>query len=247
MQLDPTPPFQAVPEGENAFLALFPHRFDFLYAAHPEPDDRPDWKTEGRHPLSDRLIQQGTHLYGVRFGKQTDYLLLDIDMGSLYHPHSDRLAISRLLAALEPLGLVETVAVTSSYSGGIHLYLPFQQAQETWAIAQVVSTLLANAGFKLKPGQLELFPNPKPYSEAPSLYAGHRLPLKAGSYLLNSDFQPIYGEQTTFVQRWQFAQHRNAIDQRTLERVLQQTKRQRYKLSGKAEKFLHDLNIEVRG
>jgi len=245
MQLAPSPTFSSVPEGDDAFLALWPHRYDYLWSEHPNPVERPDWQTESRHPLSDRLLQEGAYLYGVRFGKQTDYLMLDIDADSLYHPHRDRLAISRLLAALEPLGLVETVAVTSSYSGGIHLYLPFQTAQETWAIAQVVSTLLANAGFKLKPGQLELFPNPKPYSEAPSLYAGHRLPLQAGSYLLNRDFQPIYGEQTTFVQRWQFAQHRNAIDQRTLKRVLQQTKRQRYKLSGKAEKFLHDLNTEV--
>ncbi|XGV94252.1 MAG: hypothetical protein ACAF41_00115 (plasmid) [Leptolyngbya sp. BL-A-14] len=240
----PAPQFQAVQEPE-AFLHLFPHRFDFIYAEHPDPGDRPDWKTEDRHPLSDRLLQEGAYLYGVRFGKQTDYLMLDIDLGSLYHPHRDRFAIARLLAALEPLGLVETIAVTSSYSGGIHLYLPFQKVQETWAIAHVVSTLLANAGFKLKPGQLELFPNPKPYSEAPSLYTAHRLPLQAGSYLLNRDFQPIYGEQTIFVQRWQFAQHRNEIDQRTLKRVLQQTKRKRYKLSGKAEKFLHDLNIEV--
>ena len=240
----PDPQFQAVQEPD-AFLNLFPHRFDFIYAEHPDPGDRPDWKTEARHPLSDRLLQEGAYLYGVRFGKQTDYLMLDIDPGSLYHPHSDRLAIARLLAALEPLGLVEAIAVTSSYRGGIHLYLPFQKAQETWAIAQVVSTLFANAGFKLKPGQLELFPNPKPYSEAPSLYAAHRLPLQAGSYLLNHDFQPIYGEQTTFVQRWQFAQQRNELDQRTLKRVLQQTKRQRYKLSGKAEKFLHDLNTDV--
>ena len=240
----PAPQFQAIQEPD-AFLSLWPHRFDFIYAEHPDPGDRPNWQTEDRHPLSDRLIQEGAYLYGVRFGKQTDYLMLDIDRGSLYHPHCDRFAIARLLAALEPLGLVETVAVTSSYSGGIHLYLPFQKAQETWAIAQVVSTLLANAGFKLKPGQLELFPNPKPYSEAPSLYAAHRLPLQAGSYLLNPDFQPIYGEQTTFVQRWQFAQQRNEIDQRTLKRVLQQTKRQRYKLSGKAEKFLHDLNTDV--
>ncbi len=245
MQVAPSRAFPSVTEGDDPFLALWPHRYDYLWAEHPEPDARPDWQTESRHPLSDRLLQAGTHLYGVRFGKQTDYLLLDIDAGSHYHPQRDRLAIPRLLAALEPLGLVETVAITSSYSGGIHLYLPFQKTQETWAIAQVVSTLLANAGFKLKPGQLELFPNPKPYSESPSLYAAHRLPLQAGSYLLNSDFQPIYGEQTTFVQRWQFAQHRNAIDQRTLKRVLQQTKRQRYKLSGKAEKFLHDLNTEV--
>ncbi|MBD2074331.1 hypothetical protein H6F86_10625 [Phormidium sp. FACHB-592] len=229
----------------DAFLKLFPNRVDFIYAEHPDPGDRPDWKTEGRHPLSDRLLQEGDRLYGVRFGKQTDYLMLDIDRGSLYHPHSDRLAIPRLLAALEPLGLVEAVVVTSSYSGGIHLYLPFQKAQETWAIAHVVSTLLANAGFKLKPGQLELFPNPKPFSKAPSLYAAHRLPLQAGSYLLNSDFQPIYGEQTTFVQCWQFAQQRNEIDQRTRKRVLQQAKRKRYKLSGKAEKFFNDLNTEV--
>jgi hypothetical protein len=240
----PAPQFQAIQEPD-AFLHLFPHRFDFIYAEHPDPGDRPDWKTEDRHPLSDRLLQEGAYLYGVRFGNRTDYLMLDIDPGSLYHPHSDRFAIPRLLAALEPLGLVETVAITSSYSGGIHLYLPFQKVQETWAIAQVVSILLANAGFKLKPGQLELFPNPKPFSKVPSLHAAHRLPLQAGSYLLNRDFQPIYGDQTTFVQRWQFAQHRNAIDSRTLKRVLQQTKRKRYKLSGKAEKFLHDLNIEV--
>jgi hypothetical protein len=245
MQLAPSRAFQAVPEADAPFLALWSHRFDFLYAEHPDPDARPDWKTESRHPLSDRLLQEGAYLYGVRFGKQTHYLMLDIDPGSLYHPHHDRFAILRLLSALEPLGLVETVAVTSSYRGGLHLYLPFQKAQETWAIAQAVSTLLANAGFKLKPGQLELFPNPKPFSAAPSLYAAHRLPLQAGSYLLNRDWQPIYGEQAAFVQRWQFAQQRNAIDPRTLKRVLQQTKRQRYKLSGKAEKFLHDLNTEV--
>ena len=153
------------------------------------PASAPIGRPKASYPLSDRLIQEGASLYGVRFGKQTDYLMLDIDPGSLYHPHRDRLAIARLLAALEPLGLVEAIAVTSSYRGGIHLYLPFQKVQETWAIAHVVSTLLANAGFKLKPGQLELFPNPKPYSEAPSLYAAHRLPLQAGSYLLNSDFR----------------------------------------------------------
>jgi len=245
MQLASSRAFSSIQESDDPFLALWPHRYDYLWAEHPNLGERPEWKTEIRHLLGDRLLQQGTHLYGVRFGKQTDYLMLDIDAGSFYHPQRDHLAIPRMLAALEPLGLVTTVTVTSSYSGGIHLYLPFQPAQETWAIAQVVSILLANAGFKLKPGQLELFPNPKPYSEAPSLYAGHRLPLQAGSYLLNSEYQRIYGEQTTFVQHWQFAQQRNEIDQRTLKRVLQQTKRKRRKLSGKAEKFLHDLNTEV--
>jgi hypothetical protein len=100
--------------------------------------------------------------------------------------------------------LVETVAITSSYSGGIHLYLPFQKRQETWAIAQSVSTLLANGGFKRKPGHLNCSPTQTLQRSAQPLRCSSS-PLQAGSYLLNRDFQPIYGEQTTFVQRWQFA------------------------------------------
>lgn len=42
MQLAPSPQFQAVPEGADAFLALWPHRFDFIYAEHPDPGERPD-------------------------------------------------------------------------------------------------------------------------------------------------------------------------------------------------------------
>ncbi|MCY7285990.1 MAG: hypothetical protein LH679_21715, partial [Cyanobacteria bacterium CAN_BIN43] len=65
--------FQYIQEEDNAFLALFPHRFDYIYAHHANPGDTPDWLTESRHPLSDRLIQQGGYLYGVRFGSETQY------------------------------------------------------------------------------------------------------------------------------------------------------------------------------
>ena len=41
----PLPQFQSV-EEPDAFLNLFPHRFDFIYAEHPDPGERPDWKTE---------------------------------------------------------------------------------------------------------------------------------------------------------------------------------------------------------
>lgn len=61
-----------------------------------------------------------------------------------------------MTAALEPLGLVQPVICTSSYSRGLHLYFPFDTEQKTWAIALAVSTLLENAGFKLTPGQLEV-------------------------------------------------------------------------------------------
>jgi hypothetical protein len=247
MQLAPSQSFQSVQEGDNPFLALWPHRYDYLWAKHPNPGERPDWQTESRHPLSDRLLQQGTMLYGVRFGPSTRYVVLDIDKGSTYHPTRDRFAWQRLVAALEGLGLVQTVVCTSSYSGGLHLYFPFDTEQKTWAIALAVSTLLENAGFKLAPGQLEVFPNCKAYvtSGEHSLYNGHRLPMQSGSYLLNSDLQMIWGNQETFVQHWQFAQGRNSLDTKALERILKAARRRQFRVTGKAGKFLNDLNAEI--
>jgi hypothetical protein len=147
--------FQYVHDWDDKFLSLFPHRFDYIWAEHSSPNAGVEWKTESRHPLSDRLIQQGAYLYGVRFGAETNYCLLDIDAHSTYHPQQDPFAISRIAAALEPLGLVSYIACTSSYSGGLHLYFPCQQTQSSWQLAIVLACLLENAGFKLQPGQLE--------------------------------------------------------------------------------------------
>lgn len=238
-------PFTYVQE-QDGFLALFPHRYDYIWAEYPGPHDKLEWKTESRHPLSDRLIQQGAYLYGVRFGAETRYCLLDIDAGSCYHPSRDPFAIARILAALEPLGLVAYVACTSSYSGGLHLYFPFPAAHPTWELAAVLETVLQNAGFTVALGQLELFPNSRLYSsEGPTLYKAHRLPMQTGSYLLNESWEPIYGDRTTFVQHWCLAQQRNALDRQSLALVLKQSKRQQYRLSGKADKFLNDLNAEI--
>jgi len=247
MQLAPSRAFSSVQEGDDPFLALWSHRYDYLWAEHPQPDERPDWQTESRHPLSDRLLQQGTLLYGVRFGPTTRYCVLDVDKGSVYHPTRDRFAWRRLIAALEVLGLVQAVICTSSYSGGLHLYFPFDTEQKTWAIALAVSTLLENKGFKLAPGQLEVFPNCKAYvtSGEHSLYNGHRLPMQAGSYLLNQDLQMIWGNQETFVQHWQFAQQRNSLDPKALDRILKAARRRQFRVTGKADKFLNDLNAEI--
>lgn len=197
--------------------------------------------------MSDRLIRQGAYLYGVRFGAETCYGLLDIDIGSPYHPKQDPFALTRIIAALEPLGLVSTIVCTSSYSGGLHVYLPFQQAQSSWQLAIALAALLENAGFRLFPGHLEIFPNPKPYivDGAPSLFNAHRLPLQAGSYLLNEDFQPIWTSQKSFIQQWNLSQQRNDIDKATLKQILKQAKRRQFHISGKAEKFINDLNAEI--
>ncbi len=239
-------PFVYVKEPDD-FLALFPHRFDYIYAEHPQPGQSPNWQTERRYPLADRVLLQGGYLYGVRFATETHYCLLDIDIGSIYHPQRDALAIARILVALEPLGLVSYLACTSSYSGGLHLYFPFQVAQRSWELAIAVSTSLENAGFKVAPGQLEVFPNPKPYGteENLSLYNAHRLPMQAGSYLLNPDLQPIWSDRHQFVAQWRQIAARNDLDAEVLRQILRQIKRRHYRVSGKADKFLNDLNAEI--
>lgn len=234
-------------EEKEAFLALFPHRYDYIYASHPAQRQRPQWQTESRHPLSDRLIQQGAYLYGVRFGSQTQYCLLDIDAGSAYHPKQDSLAIARITEALEPLGLVSHLACTSSYSGGLHLYFPFEEAQNSWQLAIAVTTLLENQGFKCQPGQLEVFPNPKLYvpDGFPNLFNAHRLPLQIGSYLLNDQLEPTVGSHHTFAQQWQHCQRHNAVNAQSIKRILKQTRRHQNPISGRADKFLNDLNAEI--
>lgn len=235
-------PFHAPKQPLNEFLALFPHRFDFLWAEHPIAGDRPQWHTESRYPLNDYTILQGDYLYGVRFGKQTRYIMLDIDRQSPYHPGRDPFAISRIMAALEPLGLVTGITIISSYRNGIHLYLPFPEPQDSWAIAFAVSGLLEKGGFKPFPGHLELFPNPRPYSDHLSNYSGHRLPMGAGSYILDSNFQRIFSDQQTFASRWKTAQKQNQIDPTVMQRLVKQAKRRRAHMSGRASQFLNDLD-----
>ncbi len=242
-------PFQYVREWEDDFLALFPHRYDYIWSKRPQPGEKPVWKTEKKHPLSDRMLRQGKYLYGVRVGQSTNYLLIDIDIGSPYHPQQDPQAISRLLGTLEPLELVTHIACTSSYSGGIHLYFPFKEAQNSYQLADATTTLLENSGFKIAPGQLELFPNLKLYvtDGEPSLFAAHRLPLQEpGSYILNCAWESTYTDTSEFVRRWQFAQTRNTLTSETLTQVLRNRKRRYYKrLSKNAAKFLGDLDTEI--
>ncbi|WP_017302648.1 hypothetical protein [Nodosilinea nodulosa] len=243
------PRFTCVEEQENRFLSLWPHRFDYIWAEQTAPNEKPAWQTESRHPLSDRLILQGGFLYGVRFGRTTKYMLIDIDRGSRYHPAADPQALRRIQHALEPLGLPSCIMLTSSYSGGLHLYFPFDQPQVSWEIALGITTLLQNAGFKCAPGQLEVFPNPRKFS-APgtgevSLYAAHRLPLQAGSYILNSDLEPVYSSQERFADLWQRTSIHNTIDSQLLKQTLKSTRRQEYRITTKAETFLNDLNAEI--
>ena len=238
--------FESVEESGNRFLKIWTHRFDFLYAEHTEPGKRPEWITESRFPLSDRLIEQGAYLYGVRFGQATQYAMLDIDAGSPYHPRRAPLEITRIASALEPLGLTQYLTLTSSESGGLHLYFPFTEKLLSYEVGLAITTLLENKGFKIIPGWLEVFPNAKAYSpQGQTLYNGHRLPLQQGSYLLRDNLEPIESSDTLFLSSWDTAQSHNDITSKTLEAVIARAQRKSYHISCKAEKFLNDLNAEV--
>ena len=145
------------------------------------------------------------------------------------------------------MGLVSAIACTSSYSEGIHLYFPFEQPQKTWELSLALQAVLENAGFKPALGQLELFPNARLFvtEGTPNLYAAHRLPMQAGSYILSDAWELTNSNQTTFVQHWRFAQRRNDVSAKALQQVLKAARRKRYTLSGKADKFLNDLNADI--
>lgn len=247
-QLTPQSSFSFIQEQNDFFLSFFPHRYDYIWSERPTPGQKPQWQTESRHPLSDRQLNEGVYLYGVRFGPQTQYLLLDIDIGSPYHPKSDRLAIARMVAALEPLGLVSYVACSSSYSGGLHLYFPFADPQKSWDLAFAVQSLLERAGFDVRQGWLELFPNPKLYvpNGTPGLYAAHRLPLQEpGSYLLNGDWTPYSSSRQQFVTCWQWAFERNLISAEAITATVEKARHKHRGLTRGAGKFLNDLDIEI--
>ena len=190
---------------------------------------------------------EGEYLYGVRFEQETEYCLIDIDRGSAYHPQNAPLVIDRLFAAVESLGITDHLACTSSDSDGLHIYFPLPEAFNSWQLSKAISIALENAGFKLKLGQLELFPNPKAYStdDTPSLFNAHRLPLQMGSYILNNELEPVSGSPAIFVRMWQACQRRNELNHRRIKKLLKKAKQVNYKLSNKASKFLDDLNTEI--
>jgi hypothetical protein len=176
------------------FLQYFYHPWGFIYAPVPQAGERPAWQTETRYPIQPRnLWSQYLNpdvLLGLKFGKWTRYAMLDIDHNSQYHPHNNPQAYGKVLAALEKIGLCRPVAIQSSDSGGIHLYYFFSSEVHSFSLACAVWLALKEARLTTKGGQLEIFPNPKPYSkDKPTNFKAHRLPLQAGSYILDADFQ----------------------------------------------------------
>ena len=163
------------------FLSLF-HRYGYIY----KPLDGDSWlSADERWRLTDTEILKAVacahskYLLGTRAGKTTRFVVLDIDKNSRYH---NRAELHRLFNLLDDAGLAEPALYRSSFSGGWHLYIFFDQPVPTKDVHRSFVRLLHSAGFIVGKGTLEVFPN----SGDSSLGCGLRLPLQPGFAWLNS-------------------------------------------------------------
>ena len=189
---------------DQEFAALFPHLWDWIFK------NADGWHTNSKYPLSPRdLIQKWrspNEIIGVRFGKETRYLMLDIDAGSPYHPANDEQGINKILGAMASIGLEGYFRIHSSKSTGLHLYFPLPESVNSFNLACAARHQLEKAGLTVKGGTLEIFPNVKAYSDVTkSLFNGHRLPLQEGSYLLDSNYEPYSQSIESFLTAWDSA------------------------------------------
>lgn len=189
---------------EQEFAALFPHLWDWIFK------DADGWHTNCKYPLSPRdLIQKWRsphEIIGVRFGGETSYLMLDTDSGSQYHPANDEYGTNKILGAMEDIGLTRYLRIQSSKSTGLHLYFPLPECVNSFNLACAARHALEKAGLIIKGGTLEIFPNVKTFSEVTkTLFNGHRLPLQADSYLLDSNYEPYSQSIESFLIAWENA------------------------------------------
>ena len=97
-----------------------------------------------------------TTFYGAFFGEQTRYAVLDIDSRTsrYYNPES----LAELLASLRAVGLSVNL-YQSSASRGWHLYLPFDDCEQSSEVRQTLKRWLEALGYVITGGQLEVFPS----------------------------------------------------------------------------------------
>jgi len=208
------------------------------------------WSTNNEYPLSPCLLHERwlvkDSIIGVRFDKETEYLMIDIDRHSIYHPFNDEKGVDMILGRMEAMGLVRSIMMRSSTSMGLHIYLPLPEAVNTFKLACAVHAVLAD--LRIAKGQLEIFPNCKSFvEEGFSEYNGHRLPLQEGSYILDREYQPISQDIKLWNSMWQTVAE--AQDMRQLHKALSKAKKPKSssqsEVRGSAAKYKRDLETEI--
>jgi hypothetical protein len=187
-----------ISETGQRLANLFPNGWDWIYTDRPKLGAKPEWETIKKFPLAPvelwSLHQDENCIIGIRPDKDTRWGILDIDITSPYHPTNDPEALQTIRSTLEDIGIVRTLLCQSSHSGGLHLYLPLPEPISSYGLAVALKLHLGAAGFKLRGGQLETFPNVKRYiPQGFSVYTGVRLPFQpnTGFLALDHDLTPL--------------------------------------------------------
>jgi hypothetical protein len=195
-------PHQPVEPLGKRYVKYFWHPYSAIIAPAQSWVSKPAWRTTSHYMQASTLWrhhQNPTKLVGVRFGSQTRYATIDLDKGSDYHNNE---SIKGIKASLEDIGIVDIVPIQSSFSGGYHLIITFTSLQPTFNLACAIEQTLKDAGFIIRKGHLEIFPNVKPWGEDRIInYNAIRCPMQPGSgaLLLNDDLQPISDDVSIFL------------------------------------------------
>ena len=175
------------------FCQIFTHGWHFIFAKLDSLGYLArNWSTEKKYPIQPRNLwkryNDPSQIIGLRFGEKTNYLVLDIDRDSIYHPKRSLKKYKEIIYTLEDIGLVRYIVIQSSHSEGIHIYFFLPKKVPTFKLAVTVQNVLEDNSYYVKKGQLEIFPNPKAYgTKHKTNYNGIRLPLQpnTGSYILD--------------------------------------------------------------
>ncbi|MBW4678397.1 MAG: hypothetical protein KME52_31795 [Desmonostoc geniculatum HA4340-LM1] len=222
------------------YVERFWHPFGAIVAPSLVEGAKPAWRTIDHYLQPSqlwKLHQDKSKLVGLRFDNTTRYATIDLDFFGDYHNIE---SINRIKAALENIGIVDIIILQSSFSGGYHLILTFASPLSTFALACALEITLKNAGFILRQGHLEIFPNTKPYSAKQiTNYKAIRCPMQpgSGSFLLDDDLQPISDSVSIFLDHCDRAASRQDLTKlkRVANKAKKQISRERYRKQESAD------------
>ncbi|MEH1861752.1 MAG: hypothetical protein V7L21_28010 [Nostoc sp.] len=222
------------------YVERFWHPFGAIIAPSLVEGAKPAWRTIDYYLQPSQLWnlhQDKSKLVGLRFNDTTRYATIDLDLEGDYHNIE---SINRIKAVLEDIGIVDIIILQSSFSGGYHLILSFASPLPTFPLACALEITLRNAGFILRQGHLEIFPNTKPYSAKQiTNYKAIRCPMQpgSGSFLLNDDLQPISDSVSIFLDYCDRAASRQDLAKlkRVANKAKKQISRERYRKQESAD------------
>ncbi|MGB8702649.1 MAG: hypothetical protein WCD18_24815, partial [Thermosynechococcaceae cyanobacterium] len=213
---------QPIDQTGQRLSELYPNGWDWIYSPIPSLGEKPTWETVKAFPLTPNeltlLHQDPDCLIGIRPGSLTRWGIIDIDAGSPHHPNQTPDALNQIRNTLEAIGIVRTLLCRSSFSGGLHLYIPLPEAIGSFDLSIALKLNLEAQGYKLRPGHLETLPNAKryiPQGQGFSLYNGIRLPFQPGSGFLplDDDLNPQPWGLKDWLDRFDAAAAQQDLDQ----------------------------------